>query len=37
MESIKNSLLNEDVKRKEKCESSYGVLVREKQERQEQP
>ena len=35
MESVKNSLLNEEAKRKEKDASSSGVLVREKQERQE--
>ena len=33
--SVKDSLLNEEGRRKEKCESSYGVLVHEKQERQE--
>ena len=35
MESVKNSLLNEEAIRKEKGESSFGVLVHEKQERQE--
>ena len=37
MESVKDSLLNEDVRTKEKGESSSGVLVHEKQERQEKP
>ena len=35
MESVKDNLLNEEDKRKEKCESSSRVLVHEKQERQE--
>ena len=35
VESVKDSLLNEEARRKEKCESSYGVLVHEKHERQE--
>ena len=35
MESVKDSLLNEEARRKEKGESSSRVLVREKQERQE--
>ena len=35
MESVKDSLLNEEARRKEKSESSFGVLVHEKQERQE--
>ena len=35
MEIVKDSLLNEEARRKEKGESSYGVLVHEKQERQE--
>ena len=30
MENVKDSLLNEEGRRKEKCESSYGVLVYEK-------
>ena len=30
MESVKDSLLNEEARRKEKGESSYGVLVHEK-------
>ena len=37
MESVKDSLLNEEARRKEKGESSYGILVHEKQERQEKP
>ena len=37
MESVKDSLLNEEVRTKEKGESSSGVLVHEKQERQEKP
>ena len=37
MESVKDSLINEENRRKEKCESSFGVLVHEKQERQEKP
>ena len=37
MESFKDSLPNEEAKRKEKGESSFGVLVYEKQERQEKP
>ena len=37
MESVKYSLLNEEAKRKEKGESSYGVLVYEKQERKQKP
>ena len=37
MESVKDSLLNEEARRKEKGESSFGVLVHEKQERQEKP
>ena len=35
MKSVKDSLLNEEARRKEKGESSSGVLVHEKQERQE--
>ena len=35
MDSVKDSLLNEEARRKEKGESSYGVLVHEKHERQE--
>ena len=35
MESVKDSLLNEEARRKEKGESSSRELVREKQERQE--
>ena len=30
MESVKDSLLNEEARRKEKDESSFGVLVHEK-------
>ena len=37
MESVKDSLLNEKARKKEKCESSSRVLVHEKQERQEKP
>ena len=37
MESVKDSLLNEEARRKEKGESSSRVLVHEKQERQEKP
>ena len=37
MKSVKDSLLNEKTRRKEKGESSYGILVHEKQERQEKP
>ena len=37
MKSVKDSLLNEETRRKEKGESSYGILVHEKQERQEKP
>ena len=37
MESVKDSLLNEEARRKEKGESSFGVLVQEKNERQEKP
>ena len=37
MESVKDSLLNEEARRKEKGESSFGVLVHEKKERQEKP
>ena len=37
MESAKDSLLNEEARRKEKGQSSSGVLVHEKQERQEKP
>ena len=37
MESVKDSLLNEEARRKEKGESFYGVLVHEKQEGQEKP
>ena len=35
MESVKDSLLNEEARRKEKGESSSRVFVHEKQERQE--
>ena len=35
MESVKDSLLNEETRRKEKGKSSYEILVHEKQERQE--
>ena len=37
MESVKDSLINEKARRKEKGESSPGVLIHEKQERQEKP
>ena len=37
MESVKDSLLNEKARKKEKSESSSGVLVYEKQQRQEKP
>ena len=37
MESVKDSLLNEEASRKEKGESSSKVLVHEKHERQEKP
>ena len=37
MGSVKDNMLNEDARRKEKVEYSYGVLVHEKQERQEKP
>ena len=37
MESVKDNLLNEEGRRKEKGESSSKVLVHEKQERQEKP
>ena len=35
IESVKDSLMNEEVRRKEKGESSSKVLVHEKQERRE--
>ena len=35
MESVKDNLLNGGARRKEKGESSSGVLVHEKQEKQE--
>ena len=37
MESVKDSLLDEEAKRIEKSESSFGVFVNEKHERQEKP
>ena len=37
MESVNDSLLNEEGRRKENGESSSRVLVHEKQERQEKP
>ena len=37
MENVKDSLLNEETRRQEKCEFSFGVLVHEKQERQGKP
>ena len=37
MESVKDSLLNEEARKKEKGESSSGVLVYKKQKRQEKP
>ena len=37
MESVKDSLMNEETRRKEKGESSSRVLVHEKQKRQEKP
>ena len=37
IESVKDSLMNEEVRRKEKGESSSKVLVHEKQERREKP
>ena len=37
MESVKDNLLNEEARRKEKGESSSRVLVHEKQKRQEKP
>ena len=37
MESVKDSLLNEETRRQEKCGSPFGVLVHEKQERQGKP
>ena len=37
MKSVKDSLLNEEARRKEKGESYSEVLVHEKQERQEKP
>ena len=37
MESVKDNLLNVEARRKEKGESSYGVLIHEKHERQEKP
>ena len=37
MESVKDGFLNKEARRKEKGESSSGVLVHEKQKRQEKP
>ena len=37
MESVKDSLLNEESRRKEKGESFFRVLVHEEKERQEKP
>ena len=37
MECVKDTLLNEEARRKEKGESSFEVLVHEKQERQKKP
>ena len=37
MKSVKDNLLNEEARRKKQTESSSGVLVHEKQERQEKP
>ena len=34
MESVKDNLLDKEIRRKEKCESSSRVLVHEKQEQE---